>query len=355
MADVVVCYLDIYAGLVKHRYGSQNLIREVEKRWHQCEQPLMILALVLHPAHKQAGKKLLDKTPLTSVGSLCRVGVYYFRRFNLGKDTSRLYEDLHKWIVDEEDTLLSLAEFSSIHSYWKCMRSEMPGSKLPDLAIGILSIAVNTATCERYFSELALIHTAKRNKMSPEKARKLALVRKKVREFDAERDASQSNKATRLIDPTERTRLRDRDDRFECCEPEEDAGVESVVGPDTAFEYWRSVLCELEGDDDPPITREGSAPDYAGSLQPADVTSTAEETNFATVLEAIKVQSSAPIPDPDRRPFPNHNDRLFPQEKELLGLRGQKVTLVELSKTPDSPPIQPVWHFASPQPLRRQR
>ncbi|KAF4145460.1 hypothetical protein GN958_ATG05356 [Phytophthora infestans] len=177
--------------------------------------------------------------------------------------------------------------------------------------------------------------------MSPEKARKLALVRKKVREFDAERDASQSNKATRLIDPTERTRLRDRDDRFECCEPEEDAGVESVVGPDTAFEYWRSVLCELEGDDDPPITREGSAPDYAGSLQPADVTSTAEETNFATVLEAIKVQSSAPIPDPDRRPFPNHNDRLFPQEKELLGLRGQKVTLVELSKTPDSPPIQP--------------
>ncbi|KAF4139238.1 hypothetical protein GN958_ATG11598 [Phytophthora infestans] len=152
--------------------------------------------------------------------------------------------------------------------------------------------------------------------MSPEKARKLALVRKKVREFDAERDACQSDKATRLIDPTERTRLRDRDDCFECCKPEEDAGVERVVGPDTAFAYWRSVLCELEGDDDPPITREGSAPDYAGSPQAADVASIAEETNYATVLEAIKVQSFALIPDPDRRPFSNHNDRRFPQEKK---------------------------------------
>ncbi|KAF4132716.1 hAT family C-terminal dimerization region [Phytophthora infestans] len=315
----------------------------------------MILALVLHPAHKQAGKKHPDKTPLTLVGSLCRVVVYYFRRFNLGKDTSKLYEDLRKWIVDEEETLLSFADFSSIHSYWKCMRSEMPGSKLPDLAFGILSIAVNTATCERYFSELALIHIVKRNKMSSEKARKLALVRKKVREFDAECDASQSDKATRLIDPTERTRHRDRDDRFECCEPEEDAGVESVAGSDTAFEYWRSVLCELEGDNDPPVTREASAPDFAGFPQAADVASIAEEINFATVLKVIEVQSSAPNPDPDRRPFPNHNDRPFPQEKKLLVLRGQKATLVELSKTPDSPSTQPVWHFASPQPLRRQR
>ncbi|KAG6944480.1 hypothetical protein JG688_00017053 [Phytophthora aleatoria] len=162
-----------------------------------------------------------------------------------------------------------------------------------------------------------------------------------VREFDAESDAFKNDKAARLIDRTERTRLRDRDDRFECSEPEEDTEVGSVIGPDTAFEYWRSVLCELEGDDDPPVTREGSAPDYTSSPQAADATSISKENHFATVLEEIKVQSSEPIPERDRRPFPKHNDRLFPQEKELSGLRGQKITLAELSKTPDSPSIQP--------------
>ncbi|KAE9262837.1 hypothetical protein PR003_g33389 [Phytophthora rubi] len=86
MADVVVCHLDIFAGFSKRPYAGNNLVREVEKRWRQCEQPLMLLALFLHPAHKEAGKKLLNKTALTSVGSLCRIGVYYFRRFKLGED-----------------------------------------------------------------------------------------------------------------------------------------------------------------------------------------------------------------------------------------------------------------------------
>ncbi|KAE8875793.1 hypothetical protein PF003_g40089 [Phytophthora fragariae] len=56
----------------------------------------------------EAGKKLLNKTALTSVGSLCRIGVYYFRRFKLGEDTTGLYEDLHCWINDEDDTVLPL-------------------------------------------------------------------------------------------------------------------------------------------------------------------------------------------------------------------------------------------------------
>ncbi|KAE8977836.1 hypothetical protein PR001_g25018 [Phytophthora rubi] len=172
-------------------------------------------------------------------------------RFNR-KSEDRLYEDLHNWIKGEDDTILPFAGFSSLHNYWDCMQSDMPDSKLPVLAITILSIAVNTATCERYFSELALIHTAKRNRMSPEKAQKLALVRKRVRESNACGDRSKSSHLRRLTDPKERTRLRDRDDRFECNTNEEEE-EETFVGPDGAFEYWRMVLCELEGDDDPPV------------------------------------------------------------------------------------------------------
>ncbi|ETN12666.1 hypothetical protein PPTG_08746 [Phytophthora nicotianae INRA-310] len=232
MADVVVCYLDIFTGFSRSQYTSSNLNREVEKRWLQCEQPLMLLALFLHPAHKEPGKQLVDKRPLTSVGSLCRIGVYYFRRFNLSDDTTRLFENLH-W-------------------YWLCTRTEMRGSKLPTLAVAILSIVVNTATCERYFSELALIHTAKRNRMDPEKARKLALVRKRVRENGCA-DSGGVSKRRRLTDPTERKRLRDRDDRFTCCNGESDMAFESVVGSGCALQFWADVLCELESDDDPPV------------------------------------------------------------------------------------------------------
>ncbi|KAF4134955.1 hAT family C-terminal dimerization region [Phytophthora infestans] len=342
MADVVVCYLDIFTGFSKNQYGSENLVREVEKRWRQCEQPLMLLALFLHPAHRQAAKAILDKTPLTSVCSLCRIGMYYFKRFNIGKNMSGLYEDLHNWIMNDDVIGLSFVDFSSVDAYWNCMRSEMPRSKLPDLALVILSIAVNTATCERYFSELALIHTAKRNRMSPDKARKLALVRKKVREYNAgQDDAKTSSKYTRLIDPTERTRLRYRDDRFECLEPEVDAEDGNVVGPDTAFEYWQAVLCELEDDDDPPVFDTTAAADNTGSPLTAAAASLAEEKRFAAVLETIKIQSTDPIPEGDRRPFPRHNDRLFPQEQRFPGLRGQKVTLAELSKTPSTPLAQP--------------
>ncbi|KAE9353400.1 hypothetical protein PR003_g3903 [Phytophthora rubi] len=249
--NVVVCYLDIFAGFSERLHGTENLIREVEKRWRQCEQPLMLLALFLHPGHREAAEKLLNQSPLTTTGSLCRIGLYYFRRFNR-KSEDRLYEDLHNWIKGEDDTILPFAGFSSLHNYWDCMQSDMPDSKLPVLAITILSIAVNTATCERYFSELALIHTAKRNRMSPEKAQKLALVRKRVRESNACGDRSKSSHLRRLTDPKERTRLRDRDDRFECNTNEEEE-EETFVGPDGAFEYWRMVLCELEGDDDPPV------------------------------------------------------------------------------------------------------
>ncbi|EGZ06084.1 hypothetical protein PHYSODRAFT_307155 [Phytophthora sojae] len=158
------------------------------------------------------------------------------KRFKLGEDTTGLYEDLHCWINDEDNTVRPFGDFTSVHRYWICMRTNMGGGKLPALELAVLSMAINTATCERYLRELALIHTTKRNRVQPEKLRKLALRK-------------------RLTDPTERTRLQDRDDRFSHHKTtDNDSDSESVPNPDRALEYWSEVLCELECDDDPPVT-----------------------------------------------------------------------------------------------------
>jgi hypothetical protein len=52
---------------------------------------------------------------------------------------------------------------------------------LARLALVILSIVTNTATCERLFSELAQIHTARHNRLKPDKVKKLSIVYQAVR------------------------------------------------------------------------------------------------------------------------------------------------------------------------------
>jgi hypothetical protein len=55
------------------------------------------------------------------------------------------------------------------------------GSRLACLALVILSIVTNTATCDRLFSKLAQIHTARRNRLKPNKVKKLSIVLQAVR------------------------------------------------------------------------------------------------------------------------------------------------------------------------------
>ncbi|KAE9171226.1 hypothetical protein PF002_g29875 [Phytophthora fragariae] len=369
LADVVVCYLDIFMGFSARAVGTRNLIREVERRWNQCEQLLMLLALFLHPVHMKAGQKLLNKTPHTTIGSLCQIGVYYFRRFT-GENPGSLGEHLYNWLKGKL-ALPPEGGFSSVNTFWDFMRDDMPGSKLPTLAMLVLSIVVNTATCERYFSELALIHTAKRNKMSVEKARKIAAIRKKVRESDHLDEILKSDRIKKLTNPTERRRR--QDDRFECnqadAEEESDGETGSDLGSDDAFEYWGAVLAGLEEDEDlsPSYSRAVSSNGAAvarstDSIHNRDNSSSStpdrgqnaaaerarEEREFREKISEIAEQATEAIPEPIKHPFPAFNDRNFPQEIFLTGLRGQKISLAELCQASQVTSEDPVWHFASP-------
>ncbi len=65
--------------------------------------------------------------------------------------------------------------------FWDFVKFAFKGSHLARLALVILSIVTNTVICERLFFELAQIHIARRNRLKPDKVKKLSIVRKAVR------------------------------------------------------------------------------------------------------------------------------------------------------------------------------
>ncbi|KAF4036929.1 hypothetical protein GN244_ATG11021 [Phytophthora infestans] len=62
---------------------------------------------------------------------------------------------------------------------------------------------------------------------------------------------------------------------------------------------------------------------------------------FRDRIIKIAQQSEEYILEPTKDPFPSFNDRDFPKEKVLNGLRGQKISLVEQWETSKTLPEAP--------------
>jgi hypothetical protein len=119
----------------------------------------------------------LPPTVLTENDDICQIAQYYYRRFVSGDD-SGLRGEIFDWL-EGTYTTLRCVDFNedAVFTFWKYEQKSKHRSKLAELALTILSIAVNTVTCERLFSELALILTPKRNRMSIEKTTKHQIMR----------------------------------------------------------------------------------------------------------------------------------------------------------------------------------
>ncbi|KAE8913951.1 hypothetical protein PF003_g1794 [Phytophthora fragariae] len=216
---------------------------------------------------------------------------------------------------------------------------------LPKLAIRVLSIAVNTATCERLFSELGLILTAKRNKLNSSKALDYHIIAKHVRQrLRKEAVKFENPKKKLLISPNERNIIFDAasSSTFFTPSPQLHVGVsedadsddedpgDGVDGPPT-FALWGEYLREVFEDDEieAHYTDSGGDATYAavrvsGAVQDARVSSEigADDGNgneFEEIAEAV------------RQTFTDDNDQRFPQEAvKLQGFGGQKATLAKL-------------------------
>lgn len=199
LADVVRSYGDIFCRFL----GDEVLIRCAEKRWGSCEQPLFMLGYALHPPHADSARSM-PVGKLTSVDAICNFAVHYFRRF-LSEAYGELRGDMFKWL-NEEFTFGKASEFDDALKFWLYTKTTKPKSLLPVLAIIVLLIMVSTATCQRLSSELALIHTPRRNRMSSQKSKSIQIVRKQVRAKDSIQSSPSMalHFVSRVVDPTER-------------------------------------------------------------------------------------------------------------------------------------------------------
>ncbi len=92
MADVMMNYGAIFLAFYNHPKNAL-LVPCIENCWHDCEQPMFILALFLHPRHRSTFKKIIDETPLTSFGQLCKFAIFYYTRF-IDKDIDQLHDEM---------------------------------------------------------------------------------------------------------------------------------------------------------------------------------------------------------------------------------------------------------------------
>lgn len=204
LGDVVASYMEIYRAFASTELNA-SLTELVETRWNTCEQPLFILGFFLHPAYIEQARSF-PSTVLTDLEDICQFAQYYYRRF-ISDDDRWLRDEMFSWIVGNYTTS-RFVDFKepAVLAFWEFEKKSKKNDKLPLLAITILSIAVNTATCERLFSELSLILTPKRNRTGIEKALKHHVVRQYVREKNRREKETpvRSKKLLRTVDPKER-------------------------------------------------------------------------------------------------------------------------------------------------------
>lgn len=352
LADVVLCFRELYDKFVASSI-SVELVGLLEKRWNDCEQPLFLLAFVLHPGNRELMKEL----PGSVANMMGEFALAYYRKL-FDRDARSIVGEMSEWMRGAY-TPFSLANFENLATpplaaFWQEAKSSKDrahlGSELPELALVVLAMAVNTATCERYFSELALIHTARRNKMNSEKARKIAAIRRQVRDRDRREGGKEQAKKPkapkrRITDPNELKKVMELFSPPRQRRGDEQLGLAIQRTPRHHPPVHRD-LSSLFADSQ---SQSNHAADdlEAGSEEDEDDSEDDDDQDplehwdevFQELVEDDRdqLQEQQPRNDaftalgqPNNPPFPSNNDENFPQERTLPGIRSAKFTLSEL-------------------------
>jgi hypothetical protein len=192
------------------------------------------------------------------------------------------------------------------------------------LALIILSIVTNTATCERLFSELAQIHTARRNRLKPDKVKKLSIAHQAVRKKNAIELQSQEVSVStpgHIIEAKERKIVGVVDD----------GDQENIVESDVRMEEERVEQKEDDQEQDGEEEKEEEPVEESESIDHvlfewSSILGLGMRDVDANDDERFEVIEEKQV----RQPWPTENVPNWPQEPtlaKLTDLRGTKVFL----------------------------
>jgi hAT family C-terminal dimerisation region len=223
--------------------------------------------------------------------------------------------------------------------FWAEMRSIAPN--LSALGTFVLSITIQSATCERLFKSFSLFWTKKRNRLTSGRTHKLTQIRKQVMRYD-EMIANEDNSTrSRLLNPQEVPKIVEIEEEasggedialsdsdsdgdvdvdvdasqdVEACEDDENSPEDGrLLDGGELLRRWVATLNELDEEDDDGIDER--------------LTQATADTDWNSISDYDDGKSHR-----ERHPFPAINDlekrirQRFPQEK-LHGVRAMKFNL----------------------------
>ena len=141
---------------------AEGMILRLEKRWKDWEQPLLLLALVLHPKYR------LDKfNPDLETINFVIMGNwlgYYYKAWSLEKPIKLLSQFESYRVKKQPFNDETYEQFGDdILAYWYYCSTMC--KELGFIATKIFSICINSASVERLFSSMGFLHTPRRNKL----------------------------------------------------------------------------------------------------------------------------------------------------------------------------------------------
>lgn len=163
--DVLHCFgnLVIVLRSLDNNNFKNKLLKKLEKRWSDWEQPLLLLAFLLHPGYR--ADKFNPQIETLSFPHLGKwVTYYYCAWFN--EDPTVLLVELEAYRQKKYPYNDATAQQfnNNILEFWNYVRGY--SKELYRVAERIFSIAVTTASLERLFSTMGWLHSKRRNRLA---------------------------------------------------------------------------------------------------------------------------------------------------------------------------------------------
>ncbi|CAB4468773.1 unnamed protein product [Rhizophagus irregularis] len=143
--DVLHCFGNLV--IVLHSLDNNNLknklLKKLEKRWSDWEQPLLLLAFLLHPGYRI--DKFNPEIETLSFSHLVELEAYRQKKYPYNDATSQQFNN-------------------NVLEFWNYVRGY--SKELYRVAERIFSIAVTTASLERLFFTMGWLHSKRRNRLA---------------------------------------------------------------------------------------------------------------------------------------------------------------------------------------------